>query len=159
MRASVKTKIFLEDKKDEKHWDTERDWVLSEPKFSHRNKKQQKYFKTKKVIVYDILVFYFMIKVSGPFKGGRVEGNDDFKTNRSFFPPPTSQVYLSLPQSVSLLRLHTRNGYLRRFIGKWLRKTPILETTINTQSWFTIINIYQKLCKHIKDRKSIHLQE
>ena len=45
----------LKDKKDEKHLKTERDTVLSEPNFPHK--------KIKIIIVYNITVFYFQMKV------------------------------------------------------------------------------------------------
>ena len=74
-------KISLEDKKDRKNAKMWIDAVYLQNQTFHTEKNSR-------IIVSNMTVFFFLTKVSGPFQGGRVEGNDDmslFRRERSFF--------------------------------------------------------------------------
>ena len=52
-----------------------------------------------------------------------------------------------------IMRLHARSGYLRRFILKYLGENQIWEIVTNLRKRFTILDLGQKVCRHLKCRE------
>ena len=76
-------KNLLEDKKGRKN---AKIWIDTE----HLQNQKIHTQKNSRTSVYNMTVFYFLTKVSGPFQGGRGEGNDDillFCRERSYLYP------------------------------------------------------------------------